>query len=205
MALFGGSFDPVHPGHVAIARAAVEQAGLDEVIFLPAAQSPLKAHGPQAEGPLRVEMLEAALAGITWARVSDWELGRPVPSYSWQTARNFRETGGEDTLYFWLMGVDQWEQLERWQHWERLAAEVTFLVFTREGRVPQVRAGVEAIFLTGEFEGSSTAVREAIRKGGNWKLLLHPAVAAVVAREGLYFPDKTGRTCRVNGNADERE
>jgi nicotinate-nucleotide adenylyltransferase len=202
--LFGGSFDPVHPGHVAIARAAVEQVGLDEVVFLPAAQSPLKAHGPQAGGRLRVEMLEAALAGMAWARVCDWELSRPGPSYSWQTARHFRETGGADMRYFWLMGVDQWEQLERWQHWERLAAGVTFLVFTREGRVPQRRAGVEAVFLTGEFAGSSTAVRETIRQGGDWKKLLHPDVAAVVAREGLYLPDKTDRTSKVDGTANER-
>lgn len=186
-ALFGGSFDPVHPGHAAIARAAVAQAGLERVIFLPAAQSPLKAHGPQATGAQRMEMLEAALAGLEWAEVSGWELGRPGPSYSWQTAQHFRETAGPDVSWFWLMGEDQWDQLERWQNWPQLSADVTFLVFTRAGRTPRSREGVRAQFLSGEFPGSSTAIREARRAGGDWKPLVHPAVAAVVERDGLYL------------------
>jgi nicotinate-nucleotide adenylyltransferase len=184
IALFGGSFDPVHPAHVEVARAAVAQAGLDRVLFLPAAQSPLKAHGPVASGPARLEMLRAALAGKMWAEVSDWELGRPGPSYSWQTAAHFR--AAIPAGWYWLMGVDQWRQLERWQHWERLAEDVTFLVFTRDGLVPEPRPGVKAQFLTGTFEGSSTAVREARRTGGDWRKLVAPGVAAVIGREALY-------------------
>lgn len=186
-ALFGGSFDPVHPGHVAIARAAVEQAGLDQVIFLPAAQSPLKSHGPQATGAQRMEMLEAALKDMHWAQVSDWELGRPGPSYSWQTARHFREAAGSDVSWFWLMGEDQWDQLERWQNWQQLSADVIFLVFTRAGRTPGSREGVRAQFLSGEFPGSSTAIRLARRERSEWKPLVHPDVAAVIDREGLYL------------------
>ena len=185
-ALYGGSFDPVHPAHVAVARAAVEQAGLEKVIFLPAAQSPLKDHGPQASGPHRVAMLHAAWVECPWAEVSDWELHRPGPSYSWQTVEHFRQQTTKDTDWFWLMGVDQWEQLERWQRWEHLAGLVTFLVFTRNGRVPQPRPGVQAVFLSGEFVGSSTAVRAACREGKAWESLVQPAVAAVIRRERLY-------------------
>jgi len=189
VALYGGSFDPVHPAHVAIARAAVEQVGLEQVIFLPAAQSPLKAHGPVAAGDLRVEMLEAALAGeaAAWGTVSQKELGRPGPSFSWQTAEQFSKEGRAGTEWFWLMGVDQWQQLERWQRWEYLASLVTFLVFTREGIQPTPRPGVKAVFLRGEFPGSSTAVREARRTGGDWEPLVAPGAAAVIRREGLYL------------------
>ncbi len=186
IALYGGSFDPVHPAHPAIARAAVGQAELDQVIFLPAAQSPLKTRGPAASGELRVEMLRAALAGESWAEVSGWELDRPGPSYSWQTVEHFRKEQPE-TEWFWLMGVDQWQQLERWQRWEHLAGMVTFLVFTRDGLLPQPREGVRAIFLGGEFAGSSTAVRAARREGRDWETLVAPGVAAVIRREGLYL------------------
>lgn len=188
IALYGGSFDPVHPAHIAVARAAVAQAGLDRVVFLPSGQSPLKTHGPEAPGPVRVEMLQAALAQAPWAEVSDWELHRPGPSYSWQTAAHFCGRGGAGTEWFWLMGVDQWQQLERWQKWAHLAELVTFLVFTRDGSVPQPREGVRAVFLTGEFGGSSTQIRQLRRRGGAWEKLVEPAVAAVIKREGLYLP-----------------
>ncbi len=186
IALFGGSFDPVHVAHLAIARAAVAQARLDRVIFLPAAQSPLKGHGPVAPGRLRAEMLRVVLADLPWAEVDEWELGQPGPSYSWQTTAHFRDEAREETEWFWLMGADQWEALPRWQHWDRLAGWVTFLVFARSGQAPQPREGVRAIFLSGEFAGSSTAVRRARREGGAWEALVDARVAAVIRREKLY-------------------
>lgn len=187
IALFGGSFDPVHLAHVAVARAAVAQAALDGVIFLPAAQSPLKKWGPIASAAHRLEMLHAALAGDTsWAEVSDWELNRIGPGYSWQSAEYFSTRGGTATEWFWLMGMDQWQQLERWQRREHLAGLVTFLVFARDGVAPQPRPGVRAIFLEGAFEGSSTAVREAIGAEGPWQKWVDPRVAAVILQEKLY-------------------
>ena len=186
VALYGGSFDPVHPAHAAIARAAQVQAGLDRVIFLPASQSPLKAHGPEASGALRMEMLRFALADEPWAEVSDWELGREGPSYSWETVEHFREAAGTDTDWCWLMGVDQWAQLHRWQRWEHLAGMVTFLVFSRGGVVPQPRLGEKAQFLKGEFPGSSTEVRAARKDGRTWQHLVHPGVCEVICREDLY-------------------
>ncbi len=186
VALFGGSFDPVHVGHVAVARAAVAQAGLDRVIFLPARQSPLKERGPEASGEWRAAMLRAALGGEEWAEVSDWELGRPGPSYSWETAAHYRQVGGESWELYWLMGADQWEELERWVRWEELAGTVIFLVFGREGRELRKREGVRAVFLEGTFGGSSTEVRAACRSGGGWRDLVDARVAEVMERAGLY-------------------
>lgn len=190
IALYGGSFDPVHPAHVAIAEAAVQQVGLDRVIFLPAAQSPLKDHGPVAAGPLRLQMLHAALADCPWAEVSAWELTRPGPSWSWETVEHFRQSFPENVECFWVMGVDQWDQLPRWRRWEHLATLVTFLVFTRSGIAPQPRKGVEAVFLTGEFTGSSTDIRTAVREGRGWEVMLHPDVAEIIRREELYSVGK---------------
>ena len=187
IALFGGSFDPVHTAHVAVARAAKTQAALDKVVFLPAAQSPLKKWGPIASGALRTEMLRAALAGDhSWAEVSDWELRRPSPGYSWQSATHFASQGEPGTEWFWLMGADQWAQLERWQRWETLAGLVTFLVFTRDGIAPKPKAGVKSIFLEGAFQGSSTTVRAALGAQEDWQTWVDPRVATVIRREKLY-------------------
>lgn len=187
--LFGGSFDPVHRAHVAVAREAVRQADLDRLIFLPAARSPLKSHGPEASGEARLEMLRAAVRMESWALVCDWELRQPGPSYSWQTVEHFRKEFGAGTELFWLMGADQWVDLERWRRWEFLAAEVTFLVFSRDGVRPEPRNGVRSLFLEGAFDGSSTRVRRSRAVGsGEWKALLDDDVAEIVVKENLYSP-----------------
>lgn len=189
IALFGGSFDPVHNAHLSIARAAVEQAGLDRVIFLPAAQSPLKKTGPSASAEQRLEMLRAAAAGMDWAEVSDWELTQSNgPSYSWKTVDHFRNEVPEPSDWFWLMGWDQWQALERWSRWEYLASMVTFLVFGRDGAEPVSRPGVRAQFLPGQFHGSSTEVRNRLSQGGAVADLIPPGVEAIIRREGLYHP-----------------
>lgn len=188
IALFGGSFDPVHLGHLAIARAAVVQADLDKVIFLPAAQSPLKSRGPVADGKLRMAMLDTAVAGLPWASTCDWELSSPGPSYSWRTAEHFARSGKVLTEWFWLMGEDQWEALEHWSRWEFLASMVVFLVFGRDGGLPRPRRGIRAQFLSGQFKGSSTEVRARIASGREIEGLVPDGVATLIHENGLYLP-----------------
>jgi nicotinate-nucleotide adenylyltransferase len=187
VALFGGSFDPVHNAHLAIARSAVEQAGLDRLIFLPAAQSPLKQNRPSATSAQRLEMLRAATAGFPWAEVSDWELMQESgPSYSWRTVEHFRSETTGSAEWFWLMGWDQWTALERWNRWEHLASMVSFLVFGRDGEQPVCREGVRAQFLSGQFPGSSTQVREEVAAGRDISGLVSREVQEIIAREGIY-------------------
>ncbi|MES2706498.1 MAG: nicotinate (nicotinamide) nucleotide adenylyltransferase [Verrucomicrobiota bacterium] len=188
IAFFGGSFDPVHCGHIAIAQAAVNQSALDRVIFLPAARSPLKHHGPRAGGELRLEMLRSATEGLPWAEVNGWELFRPAPSYSWQTVEYFTSRNRTPSEWFWLMGTDQWEALEKWSRWEHLASMVTFLVFGRDGGKPLQRSGVRAQFLKGQFHGSSTAIRSEIEAGRGIEGLVPPGVEKIIARNKLYHP-----------------
>lgn len=174
-ALFGGSFDPVHAGHLAIARAAREQAGIDRVIFLPAARSPFKENRPAVTAEERLTMLRLAVEGGDGMEVSDWELRREPPNYSWETAEHFTASGPPGTRWHWLMGADQWEALDRWARPDRLAELVTFLVFARDGVTPRTREGFRAKFLRGEFTGSSTQVRESLAKSGDADGLVGPA------------------------------
>lgn len=185
--LFGGSFDPPHCGHLAIAQAAVEHCGLSKVVFVPCRQSPLKGKSPGASGAARLAMLRLATQGHPCAEVSDWELSRPGPSYSWQTAEHFAAEFPDAGL-FWIMGADQWGDLERWARPEFLRDHLTFIVFAREGVQPQPRPGWRAVFLPGEYAGSSTEVRRLLAAGEPAGHLLPPEVGAFAIRERLYRP-----------------
>lgn len=187
IALFGGSFDPPHKAHLAIAQAAVAQCRLARVVFIPCQISPLKGRVPGASGAQRVEMLRLATDGLAWAEVSEWELARPGPSYSWQTAEHFAEENPGAELY-WLMGEDQWAALERWARPEFLRERLTFIVFARNGEKPQERPGWRAHFLTGEWRGSSTEARGLLGAGLPAAHLLPRAVEEYAVRERLYLP-----------------
>jgi nicotinate-nucleotide adenylyltransferase len=165
IALFGGSFDPPHCGHLAMARAAHERCGLDRVIFIPCRISPLKGRSPAAPGDARLKMLRLAVAEFPWAEISDCELSRPGPSYSWQTVEFFASVYPAATLH-WLMGADQWSELDRWARPDFLRRILTFIVFA------------SAV--------SSTEVRRRLAAGEPTDELLPPAVAEYAVREQLY-------------------
>jgi nicotinate-nucleotide adenylyltransferase len=202
IALFGGSFDPPHTGHTGIAGEAVQQAGLDQVIFIPCRQSPLKQRQPGASAPNRMEMLRLATGDLPWATVSDFEISRPGPSYSWETVQHFASLYPAARLY-WLLGADQWQQIDRWANPDYLREKLTFLVFCRDGQTPQSRPGwqyqslgkpsppatePDSLQTSGCFPGSSTEVRERLANGDPAEGLLHPEVASYALRLGLYRP-----------------
>lgn len=164
--LFGGSFDPVHAGHLAIARAAQEACGLDRVVFLPAACSPFKKEGAALFAPeTRLAMLRRAVQGLPWAEVSELDMRLPAPSWSWRVVEAWLQERPTDTLY-WLLGVDQWELLHLWARPDYLAEKLTFIVCHR-GNAPEPREGVRAVFLRGpEHPASSSAIRDALTGRG---------------------------------------
>ena len=183
IALFGGTFDPIHEGHLAIAAEARRLFALDEVRFLPCQISPHKVGVLTAPAEDRLEMVRLAIAGLPWAAVDSYDLFRPQPAYSWETAEEMARRDPEAEL-FWLMGYDQWLALPRWQHPERLAARVEFLVSTRAG-VPEPHPEWRMQAFEVIHPASATAIRQAIAAGEAppW---LPPAVAAYIAARDLY-------------------
>lgn len=180
--LFGGSFDPVHEGHVAIAERARQRCKLDRVVFLPAARSPFKTDKPTLfSGEQRLAMLRAATRHLPWAIVSELDLTMPPPSWSWRIVDAWEKDHPNDEL-FWLLGTDQWQELHRWGRYDYLCDRLCFLVYHRR-TPPQPRAGVRSVFLEGEHPANSSSIREALRSGtplpAAW---LHPEVKALCYR-----------------------
>lgn len=166
LALFGGTFDPVHDGHLAIASEAKRAAGLDQILFLPARQSPHKSgRRLHATDDQRLEMLRLATREMDWAEVSDWEIRQPPPSYSWRTALHFRAIYPECSLY-WILGADQWAVIEEWAEPESLRSTLEFIVFPRPPLpTPLPRPGWRARFLNTVHPASATDIRAELSRG----------------------------------------
>lgn len=184
IALFGGTFDPVHLGHLYLADTARKALALDEIRFLPCRISPHKTDSHPSTAADRLEMLHLATAGLPWAVVDDFEALRDGPSFSWQTAEAMKEKFPGARL-FWIMGTDQWDALPHWAEPQRLAACVEFIVFGR-GKAPAPREGYVLHAVEGGHPASATAIREAISRGETTHPWLPPEVARWINGHRLY-------------------
>ncbi|MGC6423877.1 MAG: nicotinate (nicotinamide) nucleotide adenylyltransferase [Lentimonas sp.] len=188
VALFGGSFDPVHNGHLMIARYALKQIGLDRVIFVPAAKSPLKQGRAYASDNARMEMLELATSGEPRFKVDSVELEKGGISYTVDTVEYFRAQMKKSELFF-LIGADQFELLDRWYKIEKLMEMVTFLVFGRPGTSLDGRGlkGLHYVEVDAPLmEVSSSEIRALVGTGQALTDLVCPPVEAFISEEGLY-------------------
>lgn len=132
--IFGGSFDPVHTGHVALARSAVESGMVDEVLFVPAAHQPFKPNQCPADGRDRIRMIEKAIEGIPGLGVSDYELSRPDSvSYTIDTLTAMREKYGEADEICFILGADSFLKIHTWKRAEELISSFPLIVGVRPG------------------------------------------------------------------------
>ena len=186
--LFGGSFDPVHLGHLLVAQAACEEYKLDRLFFIPAAQSPLKPERVPAPAELRLRMLRLALAGQTNYEVDDQEVRRGGPSYTIDTVRAYRERHPKATL-FYIVGADHVPLLPKWRSADELAGLVEFLVVPRPGDPPTTaKPPFRICNLVGTpFAVSSSQIRARVKAGQPIQHLVPPAVAELIRNSGLYL------------------
>jgi nicotinate-nucleotide adenylyltransferase len=184
IALFGGTFDPVHLGHLHLAEIARQSLVLDEVRFLPCRISPHKSGRTPTPATDRLEMLRRATAGLPWAVVDDFEVRRDGPSFSYQTTAALAARFPQAKL-FWIMGGDQWDALPRWEQPERMAELVEFIVLAR-GKHPLPREGYVLHVLEHGHPASATAIREALACGASSHPWLAPSVADWIAQHQLY-------------------
>ena len=188
--LFGGTFDPVHIGHLAAARDAAGQLGLDRVILIPAARAPFKEALIAAGGDERLAMLRAAVGHDRLFEISDFELRRGGVSYTIDTVRHFREQLPDTELYL-IVGADQWGRLAEWKDARELVKEVTVVVVERPGsELGTPPAGIGDLRWQ-RCEGhrldvSASDIRARIREGRPVDSLVPPAVAAHIRERKLY-------------------
>lgn len=179
--IYGGSFDPVHHGHLILAREALETFELEEVIFVPAAQSPHKADFPPADGEVRWEMLSSAIEGEAGFSSSRLELERPPPSYAVETVEQLRAQRREAEFFF-LIGEDHFPKLESWHRFADLRALVQLVVLDRSGveveyPFPAIRRKIDI---------SATSIRNRVASGQSIRYLVPEAVEQIIRRRHLY-------------------
>ena len=185
--LYGGSFDPVHLGHLLVAHAALEEMGLDRIIFIPASESPFKAGRRLAHSATRLRLLRLALAGCPAFEVDDLEIRRGGVSYTIDTVREMarRHPGVE---WSWLIGADHLQLLDSWKDAEALSSLVNFVVIPRPGQEPDLYpAGISVRRLRGwPISLSASEIRSRVRAGLPIGHLVPPAVAEAITTGGIY-------------------
>jgi len=182
--VFGGTFDPVHVGHLSIAQAALECVPLDRVVFVPTRRSPLKDRGPLASEEDRLAMLRLATADEPRFEVSTVELDRPGISY---TVDTLEALAGEGVLYL-VMGADAADKFERWRRPERIRELATLLVASRPGApTPPERPGV-VVFDAPCLDISSRELRARSARGRSLRYLVPEAAVRYLEGHGLYRP-----------------
>lgn len=189
--LFGGSFDPVHLGHVLVAESAREELALDRLYFIPAAQSPFKPRMQPAPASQRVRLLRLALAGKTWCEIDEQETIRGGISYTIDTLRDYARRFPGAELYY-LIGADHVSQLPKWKAAGELAALAHFVVTPRPGQ-PEVPfpAPFRGVQLAGFPIGlSSSQIRARVAQGRPVAHLTGAVVAEAIRDYHLYSETK---------------
>ena len=187
--ILGGSFDPVHIGHIAIAQLALERLHLDGVYFIPAAHSPLKTSAPKASDAQRLAMVELAIQEREAFKVLDCELQRSGPSYTVDTVHQLLQHWPNHRFY-WIIGADQVAQLSEWKEIGTLLKHIDFICFQRPGcvlQLPENFPEAKLHMITGtSFTMSSSEVRQRIAAGCSVADMLDRNVLHYIEHNQLY-------------------
>lgn len=201
--IIGGSFDPIHLGHLIIAQDACEQFDLDLVLFLPAFQAPLKAKTSTASPEQRLEMTQLAVADEPRFEVSEVDFKGGNISYSLLSMQRLASEQPDDT-FFWILGADQIEQLHQWRDIGKLAKLVSFIAFERAGadsNLSNLPKGIRVEFAKSRLiEISSTEIRNRIKSSESVKYFLPAPVLDYIKALNLYRPlsETQGATDKEN-------
>ena len=196
LGIYGGTFDPVHYGHLLLAEQCREQCALDEIWFIPAHQAPHKQGTAGTPGKARSEMLGFAVAGIPQFKVSHRELDRGGTSYTVDTLQELHDEEPSRELFF-LIGADSLDDLPTWRQPDRIAELATIVAVNRgdrplpapeqlRGRLGETLAARIRIVAMPGIDLSATDIRRRVREGRSIRFMVPRAVEAYIAEHGLY-------------------
>ena len=171
--IFGGSFNPIHNGHIILARQLKKQAALDEVWLMVSPQNPLKLHADLLADEARMEMARKAVEGEEGIMACDYEMHLTRPSYTWNTLQALSREY-PDREFVLMIGGDNWKLFDRWYHAEDIRQHFEIVVYTRTPSDP------------GFIDISSTEIRRRIRGGLSFEDLVPTAVADIIKEKGYY-------------------
>lgn len=177
--IYGGSFNPIHNGHIAIAKAMLRLGAIDEVWLMVSPQNPLKQAADLLDDSLRLDMTRRAVEGIEGIEVSDYEFRLPRPSYMWNTLLHLSHDY-PDREFCLLIGADNWLVFDRWYHADDIIAHYPIRIYPRRGYDIDTASLPPTVKLvdTGLYDVSSTEVRNIIRRGEDPSPLIPPCIAA---------------------------
>ena len=195
--ILGGTFDPVHYGHIALAEDAVREAGLHEVVMIPARIQPFKQDREYASGEDRFNMLALAAGKDDHITVSKYELQQESISYTYLTLRHMQEFFGKDTRLYFITGTDSFLKIDTWMNAEELLTNYAYIIGTRPGyRQDEYRKalqkitsayGTEVISMNKtELDISATQIRQMVAEGKPIGDLVPPEVERYIREHGLY-------------------
>ena len=183
--IFGGTFDPIHHGHLILAREALELLKLESVIFVPAAASPHKLEQKLAAADARLEMVRVAIRDETGFKFDPFELDRPPPSYAIDTVETLRERDRE-AEFFYLVGEDNVERLSTWHRFAELSKLVQFVVLARSG----IKTEHPYRTIRRLLDISATNIRDRVAGGRSIRYLVPPGVEEIIRNRQLYREPK---------------
>ena len=182
LGFYGGTFDPIHHGHLILAREAVERLKLDRLVFIPNARSPHKQGSAPAPDDLRVAMIRAAIEDEPLFDLEDMEISRSGVSYTIDTILALRERHGDGAQFFYLIGEDNIEALSTWRRIDELEKMVTFVVLCREeNATPYPYQTIRR-----RIDISATEIRKRVASGASIRYLVPDQVHELILRNHLY-------------------
>ena len=176
--IFGGSFNPIHKGHISLARQLRQKAELDEVWLMVSPQNPLKASADLLDDEIRMQMARLAVEGEEGIIASDYEMHLPKPSYTWNTLQALNKDY-PDREFVLMIGGDNWQLFDKWYHADDIRKNYQIIVYPRRG----FEGGIDGLDL---IDISSTEIRERIKAGKGIRRLVPKAVAEYITINKLY-------------------
>ena len=172
--IFGGSFNPIHNGHIALAQAVLRQCALDEVWLMVSPQNPLKQNSTDLlDDHLRLQMAEKALEGVDGVKACDYEFSLPKPSYTWNTLQHLSKDYPDYTFSL-LIGGDNWAHFTRWRHWKDILRCHQVIVYPREDYPGTIDVPL--------LDVSSTEIRQRVREGKSIEGMVPDSIIPLVEK-----------------------